>query len=357
MTSHQADELPNIRQYASDAHRSLQQQASGPRQSDLDAFEARLDQTVQELRERVQEQQRALQEVRPSWIEVSRASSAHFRSEDPKTQLQQLRVLKDAYDSLTSREPDLPSPASVLPPLLAMRITQQVIKDTKDAIQDSREQFANTQRQLDCEESNLRDANAITKSLESQIEQLQFEDSQTSTRSPSQVAQDMLTTMHKRKETYGSEIGRLRTALESFTQDQLAPLVAAEELGGPIVGHLLSVDDEMLAAGFSHQGKPKSLKQGQAVEDKRQRRLEDIWGIGSETDSMLSTEREAAAHEVQSLLQSLYDARIGQTSGGEYVVLERDSAAARFLVRAKVAQLHPRDARRMRLIDFGRDLE
>ncbi|KAK8162932.1 hypothetical protein IWX90DRAFT_436700 [Phyllosticta citrichinensis] len=353
MTSSQADELPNIRQYASDAHRSLQH-AVEPRQSDLEAFEARLDQTVQELRERVQDQERALQELRQS-----RASNAHFRSGDPKTQLQQLRVLKDAYDSLTSLEPDLPSPSSVLPPLLAVRITQQGIKDTKDAIQDSRDQLASTQRQLECEESNLRDANAIAKSLESRIDHLQIEDTQTSTWSPSQVAQDMLNAVHKRKEAYGSETDRLRTALESFTNGLLAPLIAAEELGGPIVGDLLSVDDEMLAAGFSHQGKPKPLKQGQGVEDKRQRRLEDIWGMGTGTDSttLSSTEREAAAREIQSLLQSLYDARIGQTSGGEYVVLERDSAAARFLVRAKVAQLHPKDARRMRLVDFGRDLE
>lgn len=65
MASNQADELPNIQQYASDVHGSLQH-TPRPRQSDLDAFEARLDQTVQELRERVREQQRALEEVRPS---------------------------------------------------------------------------------------------------------------------------------------------------------------------------------------------------------------------------------------------------------------------------------------------------
>ncbi|KAK8229809.1 hypothetical protein HDK77DRAFT_454732 [Phyllosticta capitalensis] len=351
MASNQADELPNIQQYASDVHGSLQH-TPRPRQSDLDAFEARLDQTVQELRERVREQQRALEELRKS-----HASTAHFRSEDPKTQLHQLRVLKDAYDGLTSLEPDLPAPASVLPPLLAARITQQVINETKNAIQDSRKQLANTKRQLECEQGNLRDANSITKSLESRIEQLQVEDNETSTWSPSQLAQEMLTATIKRKDTYDLETDRLRANLESFTNDHLASMVAAEELGGPIVGDLLEIDGDMLAAGFSLQGKPKPLKPGKSVEDKRQRRLDDIWGMGSGTDGALSSEREAAAHEVQSLLQSLYAARIGQTTSGEYVVLERDSAAARFLVRAKVAQLHPKDARRLRLIDFGRELE
>ncbi len=40
-----------------------------------------------------------------------------------------------------------------------------------------------------------------------------------------------------------------------------------------------------------------------------------------------------------------------------YVTLQRESAAARFLVRAKIAQFAPRDARRIRLIDFGKRLD
>jgi hypothetical protein len=48
---------------------------------------------------------------------------------------------------------------------------------------------------------------------------------------------------------------------------------------------------------------------------------------------------------------------VGAGSPSPYVDLQRDSAAARFLVRAKVAQFHPRDAGRIRLIDFGRQLD
>lgn len=40
-----------------------------------------------------------------------------------------------------------------------------------------------------------------------------------------------------------------------------------------------------------------------------------------------------------------------------YIELKRDSAIARFLVRAKVACFHPKDARRLKLVDFGTSVE
>jgi hypothetical protein len=42
---------------------------------------------------------------------------------------------------------------------------------------------------------------------------------------------------------------------------------------------------------------------------------------------------------------------------GVYVDLPRESAAARFLVRSKCAQFHPKDARKLRLIDFGGEID
>ena len=41
----------------------------------------------------------------------------------------------------------------------------------------------------------------------------------------------------------------------------------------------------------------------------------------------------------------------------QYVNLEKDGAAARFLVRAKVAVYHPKDARKLKLLDFGSTVE
>jgi hypothetical protein len=57
----------------------------------------------------------------------------------------------------------------------------------------------------------------------------------------------------------------------------------------------------------------------------------------------------------EQLMNKLVEA--GGDTSAAYVELPRETAAARFLVRSKVAMFHPKDARRLRLVDFGRDLE
>lgn len=66
-----------------------------------------------------------------------------------------------------------------------------------------------------------------------------------------------------------------------------------------------------------------------------------------------------AAEELRTLSEDLLNASVssGRNRSGAYVNLARDSAASRFLVRAKVAEFSPRDASRIRLIDFGRRLD
>ena len=59
---------------------------------------------------------------------------------------------------------------------------------------------------------------------------------------------------------------------------------------------------------------------------------------------------------MRDLLEQLLDAAM-EAGSGVYVHIQRESAASRFLVRAKVAQLHPKDAKRIRLVDFGRELD
>jgi hypothetical protein len=138
-------------------------------------------------------------------------------------------------------------------------------------------------------------------------------------------------------------------------------MVLSEELGGPVVGGLVDVEDLTLQAGFSQQGKARKFKSG-LNEDKRQRRIDEIWGPKDDDEDMGQegrSEKEAAGAEMRALTEELLNASSSAASGssGAYVVLERDSAAARFLVRAKVAQFHPRDATKLRMVDFGRDLD
>lgn len=245
----------------------------------------------------------------------------------------------------------------MLPSLLAAQSTQRGITESRDAILSTRAKLAVVQKECEREENHLQDATAIMQSLESRTDMLRSRDQERSKKPTSQLAKELLSATRKRQQKYDVESRRLQSALENFIEEHLAALVAAEELGGPVVGVLMDVDEQMLAAGFSHQGKPKPLRQGKAAVDKRQKRIDEIWGgAGASSDEPLN-EKDAAATEVRSLVEELLRALLGESHGGEYVELDRDSAAARFLVRAKVAQFHPKDARKLRLIDFGRDLD
>lgn len=164
-------------------------------------------------------------------------------------------------------------------------------------------------------------------------------------------AKELIRAKNKRKQDFQREISLLQKALDDFIEQHLAAMIAAEELGGPVVGELADVDEDMLTAGFSNQGKPKTSKKVMTAngEAKRQRRIDEIWG--GEEENQHENEKDAAAEEVRELLEELLKAN------GGYVELKRDTAVARFVVRAKVAQFHPKDAKRLRLIDFARELD
>jgi hypothetical protein len=156
---------------------------------------------------------------------------------------------------------------------------------------------------------------------------------------------------------------RLGTAMNDFINDYLAAMIAAEELGGPVVGDMLDVEDDVLAAGFTKKGRAKSSKKP-VKEATRQRRIDQIWGAapravgdGEDGGEEPPTEAEAADAEMRALIENLFATRVGRGGGKAYFLLQRDSAASRFLVRAKIAQFHPKDARRLRLVDFGRELD
>jgi hypothetical protein len=176
---------------------------------------------------------------------------------------------------------------------------------------------------------------------------------------PEDGLQRRIEELQEKKRRYDVGSKELFKALRSFIDDRLAAMLAAEELGGPVVGGIMNIDSEDLAAGFNAQGKLKKAKT-EVNEDKRQRLLDEIWNIsvggqgGQPVDEVT-----AAADEIKQLLQALIQ-QLEEAKGdnsGSYVLLPRESAAARFLVRSKVAQFHPKDAGRLRLVDFGRELQ
>jgi hypothetical protein len=214
---------------------------------------------------------------------------------------------------------------------------------------------------LEKEQADLNDANSIKESLESRIRALHGEKQERTQRSPSQVAKDMIRELKNKQAHYETETGKMVRSFNKFIDSHLAAMLAAEELGGPVVGEILDVDEMDLEMGYTNQGKAKKNK-GMASEDGRQQRIDEIWGDNSTGDRKGKEprdERRAAASEMKELTEQLLNNLVESEggSGDAYVDLQKESAVARFLVRAKVAQFHPKDARRLRLIDFGRELD
>ena len=248
---------------------------------------------------------------------------------------------------------DLPSPTSPIPALLAARIISQTTRAAKSSILRNQDSLTSMARQVQHEESSVRDLTLLKSKLESRITRLRTQQSQQRDQPPVERAKQLLQSKQARIRAFDNETERLRETLNEFIQSDLATIIAAEELGGPVAGEDIGIDDSMLDAGFSASGKPAPRKAN--GQDGRQRRIDEIWGTAR--DGGAGSEKDAAAAEIQELVERLLAALAGESEGSVYIDLNRDSAAARFLVRAKVAAFHPKDAKRLRLVDFGRELE
>lgn len=278
-----------------------------------------------------------------------------------KAHLQQLRALKVAYETVTPEDSYLPSKESPIPALLALRVTDRCISETKDCIASTTVNLNKLQKRLEAEQSALRDAQLVQNGLEDRITSLEEEIEARTQRTPDQIGKEMLREMRAEKKHYEEETVNLVQDFNDFVDEYLSSMLAAEELGGPIVGGILDVDDEMLGAGFSAQGKARKPK-AVVNEGKRQRRIDEIWGPRPADDEEEAeepwNEQQAAAAEMRALTEQLLNSLVGAGGNGPgaYVELPRESAAARFLVRAKVGQFHPKDSRKLRLIDFGGEI-
>ena len=247
-------------------------------------------------------------------------------------------------------EEELPTTDSVLPSLMAIEEASQLIKESKISVTITAENLSKDRGRLRVEEANLDDSRKIAKGLRERLHQIRNTNTKKQEQTPSQVAKEALGQQKKKNQRLEKTSEDLKTSLNLFIDETLAPMLAAEDLGGPTVGDELEIPDEVLNAGYTNHGKPKKPKKTAPEESTNgQQRMDKFVQRGD--GGAPSNKREAAAKEAHELLDSLLEA------GNSYVTLQRDSAISRFLVRSKVAQFHPRDARRLRLIDFGRSLD
>ncbi|GJN73175.1 hypothetical protein VFPFJ_03591 [Purpureocillium lilacinum] len=324
------------------------------RSAEAQDYAASLEYTLKELQRKVKEHETTLNKLRSKHDDTA-LLSPHA----------QASVLKSALEEVTNSEPFLPSPGSVLPALVALRKTHRTIVESKAYLAAQGSETDRVRKQLETNRAGLRDQQLLTGALEARIQTLRHEIDSGAAGRPEDGAKKRMAELEAKKRRYDAGTKKLMKSLLGFIDNRLAAMLAAEELGGPVVGDLMDIDSDDLAAGFNAAGKLKRVKEGaKANEDKRQRRIDDIWGAGGgdgdgTTAAGGEDEVTAAGREMRALTEELLNA-LAEAKGdnsASYVQLGRESAAARFLVRSRVAQFHPKDATKLRLVDFGRELE
>jgi hypothetical protein len=268
----------------------------------------------------------------------------------------QLTIIKSAYDELSQTEPDLPLPYSPLPAVLAVRNIVQLLRELEKDISHIYGTLKETREYLAQEEADLEDSRLLTIALEKRLARLELEIENRAHKTPHDVAQSVVIEQQDLVKSYERGTRQLVKAFLKFINNRLALLLAAEELGGPVVGDLLDVTDELLKGGFHQRGRSKKLDlQSSTTGMKRQQRIDSV--LDQEVDTTgLQSESKAAAAAIRSLVEELLNTA-AEAGAGVYVKTSHESAVSRFLVRAKVAQFHPKDARKLRLIDHGQDVD
>ncbi len=221
-----------------------------------------------------------------------------------------------AYDELTQSAPLLPRPGSVLPALLAVRKTRRIIDESRAYLASQKLSLDGARKRLEAEQAHLRDQELLQKALDDRIAALRSGLESSMAMTSEQVAKEKLDELRQKKRDYDKDTSKLLKALKKFIDDHLGAMLAAEELGGPVVGEMMDMDTDDLAAGFTARGKVKKAKTV-PDQDKRQRRIEDIWGDGQAQrgrNSRTWDEPAAAGAEMRALVEELLNSLV--ESGG-----------------------------------------
>ncbi|KAK1754910.1 hypothetical protein QBC47DRAFT_203806 [Echria macrotheca] len=320
-----------------------------------DVYKADLDFTLRELTSAIAEAEEAVKRVRAT---ASRVPDADLSAVDS------LEIMIKAYNEVAASEPFLPSRGSVLPALLALQKAHQTTEETNAYVASSAVTLDQTKKRVEAEQLGVKEQRDLQAALQKRIASLREELETKEEKTPEQLAKEKAAELKQQKKHYDQQTASLMKSLDWFIENHLASMLAAEELGGPVVGDLTEIDPDELSAGFSAHGKLKKAKEN-PDDDKRQRRIDEIWGGASEPQEAKGKrkrdrdEASAAGSEMRDLIEQLLNQTMesGGDSSAAYVRVDRESAAARFLVRSKVAEFHPKDAMRLRLIDFGRELD
>ena len=233
----------------------------------------------------------------------------------------------------------------------------RVITDLRTSITAIARELNDDRERLKLEETNLRDADVIRAGLKARIEGLRIEGGGKRDKDKEKevdeqkLAKEIMQQLRRRSVEMEKGTENMKAALKKFINERLAAMLAAEDLGGPTVGDQLDISDAVLETGYTAHGKERKPRSKANNEmEGGQRRIDGYF----EGDSARPrNKREAAGAEMHKLMDDLLHAA---NTSSSYIELERDSPSSRFLVKAKIAQYHPRDSRRLRLIDVASEI-
>ncbi|KAJ2971890.1 hypothetical protein NUW58_g9297 [Xylaria curta] len=194
----------------------------------LDAFHTgNLEQTLQELQSIVREHENTLNKLRAT-------PPRNYESQSyPATA--SLDIMKAAYDELASTTPYLPFPDSVLPALIALRRTHQTVEEMKAYLSTQGEMVDDTKKKLELAKANFSDQQVLAHSLRGRVQSLEDGLETRMEMGPEDIARERIEELKKQRERYNVETSKLLRSLRKFIDNRLAKMLAAEELGGPVV--------------------------------------------------------------------------------------------------------------------------
>ena len=229
----------------------------------------------------------------------------------------------------------------------------RLVDETKTSIRGYTEQIVDAQSHLRQDNTDLKDTARMNNALQRRVEKLHLEKADMVRSGPEDTSTKILQVQQQRQEHYAQELQGLVGSFSKFVNEYLAILIAAEQLGGPVVGDDLSIDEETLRSGFNKLGKVKKTRAAKRNVDDR----EGVMNEGDIPQPSPGTEGKAAGAGFRKLTEELLNALADEENRDSYIAIGKESAAVRFLVRANVAQFDPVDARRLRLMDFGSEVE
>ncbi|KAA8912331.1 hypothetical protein FN846DRAFT_933602 [Sphaerosporella brunnea] len=240
-----------------------------------------------------------------------------------------------------------PPPASPLNKIIAYRYVLSAITAYAELIPISRREVEDMQKELAAAKATLNEQEALKAVLEKRVAEL---------KNPEAIlvgADDSVVGMKMRSKRLRTKTGRTIKALHTFFERHLVTALAMEELGGPIVGLGREAVDgkKLLRKAKGQMTIEEAFRAGRKKERERERERR---ARNDEEEEEEDEEEDEVVGELESLLEDLMEKSL---EADPYVALKRESAVARFLVRAKVAEFHPRDAKRLKLLNFAGTFE